>query len=82
MTDCICANKELVASCVHPYCPEHGYDEDNERARQIGEAVIEWCNGFDGDPAECMDRIAATCPGTSDAYFALRMISAALRGKS
>lgn len=30
MERCICANKELVASCVHPYCPEHGWDEERD----------------------------------------------------
>ena len=30
MSRCICTNKELVASCVHPYCPEHGWDEEKD----------------------------------------------------
>ena len=30
MNRCICSNKELVASCVHPYCPEHGWDEERD----------------------------------------------------
>lgn len=51
MTDCICANKELVASCVHPYCPEHGYDEDKERSCRIGEAVLSVLRDFGWDRA-------------------------------
>lgn len=35
MTNCICANRDLVASCVHPYCPAHVPPEMEEELASL-----------------------------------------------